>query len=405
MSVKRSRAEKPEIKAQTAYRGIGAIIVMLAHFVILKATPQGTDFILDLGTNVTIVLDLFFVLSGYIMAYIYADVFTDGIRARPTRKFFWNRLVRTYPLHIFAILVLLIERAVQVWLASRGSGFVGSDDATFFNFFDTPWRLVTSIFLLHAWGLNTELSWNFPSWALSAEFAAYFTFPFLCLVIGRFGRRGALMLIAFSAISYFIIVNVFGTINNVPAMIGALRSIPGFALGVAAYTLSGPMRTMSRSRLEVFQTLAFAATMAAFVYADNQMLIVAGIAVTLVATSENRGWVSTMFSWQPLQFLGKISYTIYVMHVVTGYAMSPFLRILGERLGVDEASWWLTAGILAKMVGTVIVSTIAFNVIEMPARVLLERTVARRRHPSGGVVPPSAPAATPTTQQTEVSKA
>ena len=110
-----------------------------------------------------------------------------------------------------------------------------------------PYTLLTNILLVQAWGFSSERSWNFPSWALSAEFAAYFAFPLMCLLIGRMSRNAAFVLIAIALGGYLFLDAVYGTIN-IPGYVGALRTIPGFAIGVAMYLLSGFVARLSLPR-------------------------------------------------------------------------------------------------------------------------------------------------------------
>src|SRR5438876_9066915 len=52
-------------------------------------------------------VSFFFVLSGFILTYNYADVFRDGISAASYTRFVWDRLTKIYPVHVLTLLLVL----------------------------------------------------------------------------------------------------------------------------------------------------------------------------------------------------------------------------------------------------------------------------------------------------------
>jgi peptidoglycan/LPS O-acetylase OafA/YrhL len=383
---------KPEILSQTAYRGIGVIIVMLAHFYLVRSGPNEAIGPVQMYPNLGMAIDLFFIISGYIMAYIYADGFAQTITKKGVGTFLWARFIRTYPLHIFALLVFLAERGAQVYLSSAGGGLLNQAGAVpFFDAEDSPFALLTQVLMVHAWGLNHALAWNFPSWALSAEFAAYLTFPFLCLLIGRFRWIGSAILIVGAFTAYVFIDRAFGTLN-VPGYIGAIKCIPGFAFGVALHSLmslpgESPVSRLSTAQLHVLQAAALAAVLVLGNVAEHQMFIIAAIGVLVLVTSENRGWLCDLLSWSPLLYLGRISYSVYQMHIVAALAVSPFLRIIGARTGLGDAWWWLSFEVLAKMAAAIAVSALTYRFIELPGRYLFKKRKPKPARAAAEAIP------------------
>src|SRR5580698_4630391 len=117
-----------EIKALTSLRGIAAMMVVMQHF---SATAQehSQSVIPSLVPHGYIAVDLFFVLSGFIMAYTYLDDFRSrGWQAFPT--FIMKRVARIVPLNTFAVLLVLILGAVSSILIGRDI-FHGSSNILF----------------------------------------------------------------------------------------------------------------------------------------------------------------------------------------------------------------------------------------------------------------------------------
>jgi peptidoglycan/LPS O-acetylase OafA/YrhL len=385
---------KQEIKSNTAFRGIGAMFVMLHHLGEIKTGPGQVSNFFSLGANADVVLDMFFLLSGFIMAYIYAETFGSGVSGKAVGKFLWFRFARVYPLHIFAILVYLAERGAYIVAYAIHGSFadVAVPPAIFYtdpNLANTPYTLLANVLLIHAWGFTSQVSWNYPSWASSAEFSAYLLFPFMCLLIGRLGRTGLVILVGCSLAGYVALYTTFGTLNISPT-IGALRTIPGFMMGVALFMVSSPLAGMSTRSVNVAQTIALAVAVVAFSTTHNQLILVATMAGVLWATTQNRGWVSGVLSWRPLQFLGRISFTIYTLHVIVGKPMFPIFNALGGKLGVADQAWWLYVTLVAACLATIVASVFAYRYVELPARFALDKLVKR---PARAAATPLSPVA------------
>jgi peptidoglycan/LPS O-acetylase OafA/YrhL len=137
--------------------------------------------LLDLGNFAT---SIFFVLSGFLLTYVYVSL--RGGKHIDRRAFFVSRLSALYPIHLFTILLALpfffaliyrhggIEVPIDVlWRKTRllGSG-------------ETIFALLMNLTLTHAWN-PLYLLLNPPSWSLSALLFFYFLFPSLAPWLNR----------------------------------------------------------------------------------------------------------------------------------------------------------------------------------------------------------------------------
>ena len=90
-----------EIKSLTSLRGIAAMAVVMQHFSATAQTHAAVT-IPSLVPHGYMAVDLFFVLSGFIMTYTYgADFETHGMRA--FAGFMGKRVARIVPLNILAV--------------------------------------------------------------------------------------------------------------------------------------------------------------------------------------------------------------------------------------------------------------------------------------------------------------
>ncbi len=178
-----------EIKSLTALRGIAAMAVVIEHFS-ATAEHHAAVPVPSLVAHGYLAVDLFFVLSGFIMAYTYLSAFeADGLRAYP--GFLGKRIARIVPLNT-AVLACLIGAG---WLSSH---LIGRN--LLFQSDNLPFDLLTNLLMLQGIGIGTNL--NGPSWTISTEFAAYIIFPLLILSLACNTGRAARWLS--SPVPYFL---------------------------------------------------------------------------------------------------------------------------------------------------------------------------------------------------------
>lgn len=205
-----------------ALRIIAACAVIVLHFSdYVKDHPAGR-FMVGHTMHFNLFVDLFFVVSGFVIASQYLGKVDD---LASVRRFLWRRLARIYPLHLMT-LVFYLAVALALYL-----GLARTDNPERYPLSDVPAQL----FLLHAF-YGQRLTFNFPSWSLSAEMFCYLVFPIVALFCAR-RKELAIALVVIPAVANTIYMTATGSepwaewINKG----GAFRALPGFNLGVACY--------------------------------------------------------------------------------------------------------------------------------------------------------------------------
>jgi peptidoglycan/LPS O-acetylase OafA/YrhL len=98
-----------EIRSLTGLRGLAAAWVVLYHFHQADASAGALGTFLRHGY---LAVDIFFVLSGFVMALSYTHLFAKGLSVQSFGVFLVRRFARIYPLYIlmtclFALMVVL----------------------------------------------------------------------------------------------------------------------------------------------------------------------------------------------------------------------------------------------------------------------------------------------------------
>ncbi|MDZ4690668.1 acyltransferase [Terricaulis sp.] len=350
-----------DLKPLTSLRFIAAFWVLLYHFKDHLGLNMGQ---MGLVADGYLGVDLFFTLSGFILAHVYLTTLEDGRFGYG--GFLKNRLARVYPMHLAALAAMIV---LFVGASALGAG-VGSPEA--FKLSDLPAHLL----MIHAWGATEAVGWNFPSWSISAEWAAYLLFPLVAGLVLKAKRwsgalaLGALVLCvaSFWALSnlHLVMPGVGRDFSQMTAQIGALRILPSFLLGVALYAFG---RNHAAPKSWAWPIVAVSAGWVIAVTMLNwwEGLVWFGLAGLLYGLAEtSRHQIDAPMSGRVFVFLGAASYALYMIHLPIDIVWFHAL----ERFGVTEASDLMLR--IGAMVGvfvvSIIASVIAYLVIEEPAR-------------------------------------
>jgi len=318
---RKRRDGEAQLQSLTPLRGIAALWVVLYHYAVIyfpSLHPQTYTQLLGKGY---LAVDLFFILSGFVLAHVYREAFTQEVSGNYL-KFLFARIARLYPLHLF-VLALFLTTA----LASRAVEYASSGMVA-----PIPWEgarslsaLVANLFMLQ--GLKaSELSWNYPAWSISVEFMAYLAFPFLVPLIFRAGVRTkvALAIALLTALAWL----AFWTKDDFNQWDGPrtlLRCLPEFTAGMLLYDLyirrSWPW-CLQRDWL--FLLILGSLLLLLHVGAADLLIILLFPAVVMAAVS-NTGYVAGLANTRPLVWLGNISYSLYLIHGFVQFLMTKLL--------------------------------------------------------------------------------
>ena len=157
-----ARANRQKLPGLTSIRAIAAWWVVLFHTKEQLATLL-PGWALQLIGSGYIGVDLFFILSGFVIELNYGERLAGGIEA--WTEFLKRRFARIYPLHF----VVLCAMTVYALLVYAHSGHLTEN----FDFATLPAHFL----LVQSWGVDSALRWNDPAWSISAEMMAYLLFP------------------------------------------------------------------------------------------------------------------------------------------------------------------------------------------------------------------------------------
>lgn len=279
-------------------RGLAALAVVLFH---LQPTFPGY-----------LAVDLFFILSGFVLSFRYFD--STRSRDLSLADFVVARLSRLYPLHLFTLLAVL---AIYLWFDSfppTGEGYI-------FSF-------IVNLLLIQNTGISTWwLTWNEPSWSISVElWVNIIVFAYLAI------KCNTLTLLLLSLGSYILLLAnnqhldlhihmMFNFINT-----GLLRCFAGFFLGMVLFRVYQRVQMFDviKPGWQWFVTFSFL-EIAAFAASAYLMFVPAkqsimdynapfAFAALVLIFSFQLGVLSKLINLTRLTYLGTLSFSIYLNH-------------------------------------------------------------------------------------------
>lgn len=344
-------AHRRTLKALTGVRFFAALYVVFYHTklgptLLEKGHPAVGHFFM----SGYLAVSLFFLLSGFILAYTYA-----GQIAKPGdyRRFWEARFCRIWPVYAVSLLLTsLVHLAIP-----KGS------------------YMIATLLMLQAWNpLDHGMwgAWNYVCWTLSVEAFFYLCFPFFQSFMEKLNAKWqlghiVLMLAAAASLNSAVFVLGYtshGSLDNIPL---PLIRLPEFLIGVGLgnyyllnHKASGQDKVSAAAGLWTYLSLPVTVALLCSARSAWTSTVVVSFAAFVFGLATEDTAVSRALSTKPLMLGGAISYSIYLLQApLKDYVLGTL-----DRVGISSALPRMGIQI-ALLVG---ISLVAFELIEEPSR-------------------------------------
>ena len=317
-------------------------------------------------------VEVFFVLSGFVIAHNYAERLASPDRAS-VRSFWWARVARVYPVHLATLVVVLLMA-----LAAGATG-VSLNNATNYSVGNALGNLA----LLQA--LPPFHGVNWPAWSVSCEAAAYLLFPLLAVGLGRLSGRAALgwaaSLLVVGVVAMQLLGLQEGTWSQLAYPVMWTRIAVEFAAGALLWVWW--RQAAARGRRWDAVAVGCVAVVLVVLWLTGRdspavFLSLPFIALLVVAVASATGPVARVLSSRVFQFGGRVSYSLYMVHFAVFLVAKKLVgweRFGGASLTTRVAA---AAAIALLIVGA---ACATYYLIEEPGRRLVRRWSGRRDRP------------------------
>jgi peptidoglycan/LPS O-acetylase OafA/YrhL len=305
-----SRARVSELDG---LRGIAILLVLVFHFAPASGPLHPLAHLFQVGW---IGVDLFFVLSGYLITGILLD---SAGRPHYYRNFIVRRSLRIFPLYYVCLLLygyLAFYPSPVHW-----SEFLGVGDARWYLFYvGNVWA-----FLRNAWPGAAILT---PLWSLQVEEQFYWSYPFLVQAVRRKTLAAILMasvvvpLVLRTILALAMPVNTVGPYVLMPCRMDALAM--GGLVALAAREAPGWLKHPWIGRLTLLCAAIFIAVCVlvsetpwspAMRTIGYSAIDLAFTGVLILLIGRRQPLLLRICRWRWLVWLGIISYGLYLLHV------------------------------------------------------------------------------------------
>lgn len=375
LEVAAATGRKPALPALSGLRTLLAIGILLFHF-----TPPHVDWLHPIIDNSFIFVGTFFLISGFILTYNYADRAHTMVK----RDFWLARFARLYPTYAF-VLLLSIPMLLGEWQARSHAEFWAG--------------LVLTPLLLQGWSPQLATFWNTVAWTLSADLLLYLMFPYVlkaAVAESPWVRRPWRLLLVIAALWAIGIAPHtwyhFANPDHLPGpadrytmttWMRVLRYTPfayvcTFLAGMALGRLHALVSTTARQRAAM-AGLAVAALLSFFyLFAPHLPYVIVHGALLLplfcllVMGLSGPSPAASVFGVRPLVLVGEATFALYLLHfnlfeMIHNYHWP-------ERLHVAALDPWIS------YVAIIGFALLTVRLLEKPAnRVLLNRFHSKAR--------------------------
>jgi peptidoglycan/LPS O-acetylase OafA/YrhL len=374
---------RERIPALTGVRSFAAIGIVLYHFwgTYLPGITAPTVI-----QNSFSAVSFFFVLSGYILAYVYAKNDSSEL---DRRRFWYARFARIYPLYIFSFLV---EFPLIAWI-------IFHSPAPFKRALIALGSLAGCLGMVQSWIPGMNWRWNTPAWTICCEALFYLLFPWMLLAIRRIKpQRLLLYLVAAYVVTLLPAVFLYhwgiGVTTSSPrtplfhiVVFNPLFRLFEFFVGMLLGKLDLYLRESQHDSKTWIRPAAlyigFAGTViyTAFGQSIPFILRYSGAADLIFCAlifglaKPSSSILCKVMSFSPFILLGEASYAIYIMQFPVGEWFASTFNTFGYSL--QAAGTTADAMLFALFLLTLTVwSVLCYKYIEIPAKNWL---IARRK--------------------------
>jgi peptidoglycan/LPS O-acetylase OafA/YrhL len=376
--------ERGEIRQLTGLRLFAAAWVVLFHFefthgaVLARVLAPTFPFV----TTGAMGVDLFFVLSGFVIAYTYLDRVGPRLSGRVASRFLWARVCRIWPVYALVSTAFLGFLLFKQWYWGVDSPAYQSEQPAL-----DVWSWLRQMTLTQLWDRPWHDGASFvgPAWSVSAEMSAYVLFPITALLFYRL-RRAPVWLLGAAAVAVMAPESVLCLVTGSPyfAFSWLARITAGFSSGVLVYLV---VRNIARTERVRRVAARLSWTLVALVVVG--LLVGSWLGPVMPLNSTERGGV-VLVLFPPLVGAlalasgrltnllsspfavhgGRISYSLYLVHVPTFEVFWTAQERLGALQHDNLLSTLLTPLVLLAVFA---LAHLLYRYVEEPARRALRR--------------------------------
>ena len=314
--------------------------------------------------NAHVAVDIFFALSGYVLAYTYTEFMTRPFSRVEFLVYIGIRAGRIFPAHL-AILGLFGLAVVVSHLIGREMGNP--------EHWTVP-QFILQALLVHGWASHTVLTWNYVTWTVSVEWFSYlFVMPVLLLLCPRIGLRALAWFCAICWLIYWYYglhaypgANHF--IGGPPLIRGGLAFAGGFLCFLFHQRLGLEAGKWGRVG-DCAWMLATGVLLLIVAFPDLLSIAMLPAIMLLIFGCACEGrWSQKLLANKILIYIGVISYSLYLIHPFVQVLSNFMIKLIGDRYTISPIIL-----LLANYAFSILLAHLSYRWVEEPGRGVVKK--------------------------------
>tara|TARA_B100001057_G_scaffold482888_1_gene558937 strand:+ start:637 stop:1740 length:1104 start_codon:yes stop_codon:yes gene_type:complete len=299
-------------------RAFCALIVALYHYKMISTSPVTDNLFIENGYRF---VDVFFSLSGFILYFKYSEI---NKNIKSIYSFLKKRFLRLYPLHLLILFLFFLIEIAKLYF-EQNYDLYGNTHA--FELLNIKSFFLKLLMLEGFWGnINATLALNPVSWSISIEFFCYILMIFIIVCVKNKFHNLIFILITFSCLSLLIFKKSFFEIGNYMCLV---RGIYSFFLPIIIFILFKKIEFKNNNFISYIIFFSFlylinVNSISSYILCP----ILLGFFINVTLNVKEKSHLIKLLNLDFLKFLGKISYGIYMFHVLIWWSISQFFRFI-----------------------------------------------------------------------------
>ena len=375
-----------EIKALSGLRIVAAVWVVLFHFrpwldVSAPGFRSALAPVINCGAQG---VDLFFILSGFVLTWNYLDRMGESFSMKATLHFLWLRLARVWPVYVVTLHLALAWIIFTLYVGHLPSPVADQLSAVSY---------ARQVLLVQLWfqPFFDGSSWDGPAWSISAEWLAYLLFGVVVLAIFRIARatrvRGLLWLAVAACLPPTLLLLATGHFYTPWSWLP--RIVMQFTAGALACAAVRKMQlSEAGQRRAGYLSVVLCACIIGILYfldaypvakvSDSSGLVDVLFVPLVASLAVGIGSLPRLLSTRIMVYGGYISFSLYMVHEIVHTAWNWFTAQFEIILTPSWSAKLIMVGVFAvAFLGAVLL----YHFVEEPARIWMRNMVKERQPP------------------------
>ena len=375
-----------EIKALSGLRIVAAVWVVLFHFrpwldVSAPGFRSALAPVINCGAQG---VDLFFILSGFVLTWNYLDRMGESFSMKATLHFLWLRLARVWPVYVVTLHLALAWITFTLYVGHLPSPVADQLSAVSY---------ARQVLLVQLWfqPFFDGSSWDGPAWSISAEWLAYLLFGVVVLAIFRIARatrvRGLLWLAVAACLPPTLLLLATGHFYTPWSWLP--RIVMQFTAGALACAAVRKMQlSEAGQRRAGYLSVVLCACIIGILYfldaypvakvSDSSGLVDVLFVPLVASLAVGIGSLPRLLSTRIMVYGGYISFSLYMVHEIVHTAWNWFTAQFEIILTPSWSAKLIMVGVFAvAFLGAVLL----YHFVEEPARIWMRNMVKERQPP------------------------